>query len=231
MKNVAFIPVRSGSTRLKLKALEKIGDESLLSIALKKAKLANVFDEIICMGDSDSFKEISHKNKIKYYERESINASNSASSEEVVLEAIKKTNGDFIYWINITHPFSKISTIKSVVDRLSNSDETIDSIFTAHSWLSHASLTENLNRPINFQKNDSFARTQTMEKIILLTYGIMAWNASSFLERYNFHGSAMLNGNIGTFDVNRLESIWIKNQSDLDMVNKIISKKNILEFL
>ena len=46
MKNVAFIPVRSGSTRLKLKALEKIGDESLLSIALK-----NYFISIINLKD------------------------------------------------------------------------------------------------------------------------------------------------------------------------------------
>ncbi len=231
MKNIAFIPVRSGSTRLKLKALEKVGGESLLSLALKKAKLTNIFDQIICMGDSESFREISQINNITYYERELINATNIASSEEVVLEAIKKTKGDFIYWINITHPFSKISTIKSIVDKLSNSSGNIDSIFTSHSWLSHASFSENFNTPINFQINDSFARTQTMKKINLLTYGIMAWNTSSFLERYNSQGFAMLNGNIDTFDVNRLESIWIKNQSDLEMVKQIISNQSIFDFL
>ena len=50
MKNIAFIPARIGSTRLVKKALAKIRNETLLSIAIKKAILSNSFDEIILKG-------------------------------------------------------------------------------------------------------------------------------------------------------------------------------------
>ena len=66
-----------------------------------------------------------------------------------------------------------------------------------------------------------------MKKIVLLTYGIMAWNTDS-LKRYRATGAGMLNGNSQTINVSRLESIWVKYQSDLDMVNEIVSKKKYM---
>jgi len=230
MKNVAFVPVRSGSTRLRLKALAKVKNETLLSIALKKAIKSNVFDEVLCIGDSDQFEEIALKNEVKYFEREPFNASNNAKSDEVVLEAIKKIKSNNIFWINITHPFTKLNTIQKAVQILNNPDEQADSVFTSHEWLAHASYSESLDKPINFQIDNSFSQTQFMKKIVLLTYGIMAWNTESFLTRYKATGAGMLNGNPKTINVSRLESIWVKYQSDLDMVNEIVSKKNIWEF-
>jgi len=41
----------------------------------------------------------------------------------------------------------------------------------------------------------------------------------------------MLNGKAQTINVSRLESICIKYQEDLDMVNRIINNKNIWDFV
>ena len=41
----------------------------------------------------------------------------------------------------------------------------------------------------------------------------------------------MLNGKPQTINVSRLESISIKYQDDLDMVNSIVSNKNIWDFV
>ena len=70
-----------------------------------------------------------------------------------------------------------------------------------------------------------------MKELYLFTYGLMAWETSSFIERFKNNSSAMTNGKIGTFQVSRLESIWIKNQLDLDMVNKIVANQSIWEFI
>ena len=59
----------------------------------------------------------------------------------------------------------------------------------------------------------------------------MAWDTKSFLSRYKISGAGMLNGNPQTINVSRLESIWIKNKEDLEMVNKIVSNKNIWDFI
>ena len=231
MKNVAFVPVRSGSTRLELKALAKVQNETLLSIALKKAIKANLFDEVICIGDKKDFKDIAIENGVQYYDRNPLNATSSARSDEVVLEVIENTNSKNIFWINITHPFTQISTMKKVYQILNLHNGKFDSVFTSHSWLAHASYNETLDQPLNYELDNSFSQTQFMKKIVLLTYGIMAWDAKSFKSRYKISGAGMLNGNPQTINVSRLESIWIKYQEDLDMVNKILSNKSIWDFV
>ncbi len=231
MKNIAFIPVRSGSTRLKKKALSYIQEDTLLSIAIKKSIKANCFDEVICMGDSDEFRKISFENDIKYIERDPLTASNDASADQVVNEIIQKTSSDNIFWVNITHPFTKIETLDKAVKKLSCESDIIDSLFTVHNWHGHASFASNFEKPLNFNADESFSQTQSLDKIFLLTYGIMAWKSLNFLDRYKFSSGAMTNGKIGTLEVSRLESIWIKYQSDLEMVNEIVNKRNIWDFI
>ena len=160
-----------------------------------------------------------------------MNASSNAKSDEVVLEAIEKTNSKNIFWINIINPFTQISTIQKSFQILNLPDCKFDSVFTSHDWLGHASFNETLNQPINYELNDSFSQTQFMKKIYLLTYGIMAWDAQLFLSRYKTLGAGMLNGKPQTINVSRLESISIKYQDDLDMVNSIVSNKNIWDFV
>ena len=231
MKNVAFVPVRSGSTRLKLKALSKVQNETLLSIAIRKAIKSNIFEKVVCIGDRKEFKEIALENGVEYYDRDPVNASSNAKSDEVVLEAIEKINSKNIFWINIINPFTQISTIQKAFQILNQRDGKFDSVFTSHDWLGHASFSETLNQPINFQLENSFSQTQFMKKIVLLTYGIMAWDTESFLSRYQISGAGMLNGKPQTINVSRLESICIKYKEDLDIVNKIVSNKNIWDFI
>ena len=230
MKNIAFIPARIGSTRLVKKALAKIRNETLLSIAIKKAILSNSFDEIICLGDSNQFKSISNEHNIKYIDRDPNTATNEAKADEVVNEIILNTNADNIFWINLTHPFTSVNTIKSSVKMISASKD-IDSLFTTHGWLGHASFDSFFKVPLNYDKDSPFAQTQYMKELYLFTYGLMAWETSSFIERFKNNSSAMTNGKIGTIQVSRLESIWIKNQLDLDMVNKIVANQSIWEFI
>ena len=230
MKNIAFIPARIGSTRLAKKALAKISKETLLSIAIKKTILSNSFDEIICLGDSNEFRLLSQEHDIKYINRDPNTATNTAKADDVVNEIILKTNSDNIFWINLTHPFTTINTIKNSVNKLSTSED-LDSLFTAHGWLGHASFDSFFEVPLNYDKDSQFAQTQYMKEIYLFTYGLMAWQTSSFIKRFKDYSSAMTNGKIGTIQVSRLESIWIKNQSDLNMVNTIVNNQNIWDFI
>ena len=59
----------------------------------------------------------------------------------------------------------------------------------------------------------------------------MAWKSFDYLKRYEQFSSAMLNGKKGIIEVSRLESIWIKYQSDLEMVLEIVNKNNIWDFI
>ena len=126
---------------------------------------------------------------------------------------------------------NKISTIQKAFKILNLPNTKFDSVFTSHDWFGHASFNETLDKPINYKLDNSFAPTQLMKKIVLLTYGIMGWDTKSFLSRYKISGAGMLNGKPQTINVSRLESIGIKYQDDLDMVNRIVSNKKIWDFV
>ena len=53
-----MIPVRQGSVRLAKKNYLKIGNYTVLEIALLKAKQSNVFDEIVINTDDPDLEEI-----------------------------------------------------------------------------------------------------------------------------------------------------------------------------
>jgi len=59
MKRVAFIPARSGSTRVHDKNILDLGGHPLLARAVTSALNSGVFDEVLCITDSKAYAEIS----------------------------------------------------------------------------------------------------------------------------------------------------------------------------
>ena len=221
MIHIAFVPARKGSTRLKSKALCEIDGKSLLEIALEKCKVANVFNEIVCLGDDTKFKQISDKLQVEYINRNTINASNDAKSDEVVNEVINCKSSHTITWVNLTHPFTSLESIKSVIDAYKR-ETNFDTIYTAHEWKGHAFMNKEKEIiPLNFELKNKFAQTQDLNTLQLLTYGLMSWKCSEFQERYAENQSGMMNGKIKLLQVNRLESFWIKYQQDLEEARRI----------
>ena len=72
MEKIAFIPARSGSTRLKNKNILKIKNRPLIYWTVKKAILLNCFDRIIFSSDSKEY----FRKLIKYLKKDNINANN-----------------------------------------------------------------------------------------------------------------------------------------------------------
>ena len=60
IKKLAFIPARSGSKGLLDKNIRKIGDETLIEIAVRNAFESNVFDYVLFTSDSKEYLDIIH---------------------------------------------------------------------------------------------------------------------------------------------------------------------------
>ena len=58
MKKIAFIPARSGSTRIKNKNLKKINDKPLIYWSVYHAIKSSRFDEIIFSSDSEYYYKV-----------------------------------------------------------------------------------------------------------------------------------------------------------------------------
>ena len=92
MKTIAFIPVRGGSKSIPLKNIKLFCGKPLVCWNIEALEACELVDQIIVATDSDNIEEIiiaqSYK-KTKVYRRSAENASDTASTESVMLEYIK----------------------------------------------------------------------------------------------------------------------------------------------
>tara|TARA_B100001093_G_C26827333_1_gene1014627 strand:+ start:1489 stop:2193 length:705 start_codon:yes stop_codon:yes gene_type:complete len=114
---VAIIPARIGSKRVKKKNLEKIGDLSLVEIAVKKAVTSKIFKEVIISTDSSEIESQAVNSGAKSYGLRNKNiAMDTTSTVEVINNILEKLDDSVkgFSLIQCTSPFTKIQTIISV---------------------------------------------------------------------------------------------------------------------
>lgn len=105
--NVAFIPVRGGSKSIPLKNIRMIAQKPLVYWTVKAASDCKEIDKIYVATDSDRIKEVVESfgiEKVTVIGRSADNASDTASTESVMLEFAEKYEFDTIVLIQATSP-------------------------------------------------------------------------------------------------------------------------------
>ena len=136
--NVAFIPVRGGSKSIPLKNIKQINGKPLVYWTVKAACESNYIDVVYVSTESKNIRRVINEiklqndsvcfNKLNVIDRSVESASDTASTEFVMLEFAEKYNFDNICLIQATSPMLKSSDIDNGF-KLFNSDET-DSVLS-----------------------------------------------------------------------------------------------------
>lgn len=93
-RTIAFIPVRGGSKSIPLKNIKPLCGKPLVCWSIEAIEKCTSVDEIVVATDSDKIEEVvklQHYAKTKVYRRSSENASDTASTESVMLEYLGQT--------------------------------------------------------------------------------------------------------------------------------------------
>ena len=192
MKIYAMIPARIGSERLKKKNLALLNNKPLIAYAIDAAKKSKVFDKIFINSDDKIFKKIAKNNKINFYLRPKKLGSSNTKSDEVVYDFMMNNACDILVWVNSIAPLQSSNEIRNAVKYFKKNR--FNSLVTTNTFFNHAI---NNKKPINFNLNTKFAKTQDLNPIDLLVYSQMMWNTSSFIKSYKKKGSGILHGKIG----------------------------------
>lgn len=113
MSVIAFVPVRKGSKSIKGKNIKSLHGKPLVYWVLKALDECVGIDQVILATDGDEIAEVVNDfgfEKVQIYRREPQNASDTASTESVMLEFIEneKLNCDDIFILaQATSPFTK----------------------------------------------------------------------------------------------------------------------------
>ena len=167
--NIAFIPARCGSQTIPFKNIKIICGEPLIYWPLLALTKSKSIDQIYVATDCDEIKDVVadfNFDKVRIFDRCDVNASNTASTESVMLEFLenKKFSGDDLFvLVQVTNPFTssndfdnaintikssnKLDSILSCVETKSYSGKLIDENFKYDTLLNKNQVTSNLGQP------------------------------------------------------------------------------------
>lgn len=211
--NICMIPARKGSERLAKKNYLKIGDLTVLEIALQKAIKSNVFDRIVVNSDDPNLEEISDKHGVNFYLRPSDLASSDATSDQVVLDFLNNYEGKKFFWVNTVSPLQTISDIQNFVKTAMED-----------SWKSGVSYTLSQvhamydGNPLNFQWENGFARTQDLKSIKFFNYAMMGWSRDmiDLLSQ-----GQLFDKNTYLVESSKWSNFLLKKKEDMDLITML----------
>ena len=210
-----MIPARSGSERLKRKNYLHLSENiTVLENAIVLAKRSNCFTDIYLNTDDKSLEFLARKYDIKFYLRKSELASSSSSSNDVVYDFCSQIKSDYLFWLNTTVPLLEIDDIQGFVARFIASG--YDSAISGNNYYQHAMVNQ---KPINFDFERSFEKTQDLQPIFLFNYGLMSWKIS---KNINFKDKGLFSENTLTIETSKLTRVLLKNEDDYQIIKKLM---------
>ena len=132
--NIAFIPARCGSKEIELKNIKPFCGKPLIFWNLQALQNSKNIDVIYVATDCSDIKEVVHSfnfSKVFIYDREAINASDTSSTESVMLEFINKKNfcdEDLFFLVQATSPLTQTEDFDNALKQLK--EEQADSLLT-----------------------------------------------------------------------------------------------------
>ena len=122
MKTIAFIPVRGGSKSIPFKNIKPFCGKPLVCWNIEALENTFEVDEVVVATDSDKIEETvmaQHYHKTKIYHRSAENASDTASTESVMLEYInyaKLSSDDIFMLVQATSPLTESTHFSEALD-------------------------------------------------------------------------------------------------------------------
>tara|TARA_B110000196_G_C20968437_1_gene577452 strand:+ start:97 stop:819 length:723 start_codon:yes stop_codon:yes gene_type:complete len=221
--NIAFIPARIGSQRLKFKNLALLNTKPLIYYAINAAKKSNMFSKIVLNSDDIIFQKIADRYKVDFYLRPKELGKNNVKSDDVLYDFINKFQEyKNVCWVNPIAPLQTSTDIKKIINYFNKNK--LDSLITVDEKYVHSTYKK---KPVNYQTNKKFEQTQNLIPVYNFIYTLMMWKSKKFIDSYKLNKYGFFCGKFDTFPLDNYKSIIIKNKKDLFLAEKIIKYSDI----
>lgn len=223
--NIAFIPARCGSQSIPFKNIKELCNKPLIYWSLKALSDSSNIDEIYVATDCDEIKDIVkafHLERVIVYNRNKKNASNTASTESVMLEFINDhnfSNDDLFILVQATSPLTQTKHFDNALKKLKN--DNADSLLTCTRvkrfyWNNNAT-------PINYDYKNR-PRRQDFEGN-LIENGAFYINTIGGIRQHKNR----LGGNIVIYEMPEFTAIEVDEDDDWLIAEKLMYK-HILQY-
>jgi len=217
MSKIAVIPVRSGSKRLPKKNYKSFNSRTLAEIARDKCLASGIFDKVIISSDDAFFEELVNCKQVEFMQRTEQLAGDDATTDVVIDYFFEQLPScETILWVNSVSPLQSIEDIKNCGTRLHDSN--VDCVMAVNTLYQHCCIS---NKPINFNPNNSFEKTQDLEPLQRYIYSCMGWRRKTYVDYRNRGFKGLFPGNMSLIEVSTLAGMLIKYEEDFVLCSKI----------
>lgn len=221
MTNIAFIPVRGGSKSIPLKNIKILAGKPLVYWTARAAAMASCIDKVIIATDSEDIKSVVNGfkdlTKVEIYDRKSENATDTASTESVMLEYLefaKLNSNDKFFLIQATSPLLKSNHIEEMYNKylFDNADSALSCVINKRFYWTRDGKSINYdykNRP----------RRQDFEGYLMENGACYINSVGNIKNTKN-----RLSGKISVYEMPEYTAVEIDEPDDFLLIEKLMEK-------
>lgn len=215
--NIAMIPARMGSQRLKQKNLRELDGVPLIARAIRKCIDANCFDEIWVNSEHDAFGEIAAAEGVQFHKRPEELANNTATSEQFVNEFMQVHKCDRVFQVHSIAPLLLAPRVAEFVEHMNGSD--CDVLLSCTLEQIECAIE---GKPINFSF-DAKTNSQELKPVQRITWSITGWRSETFMDAFASGNTATYAGKVDFFPITRSEGHIIKMEEDMQIAEAMLA--------
>ncbi len=220
-KIVALIPLRKGSKSIPLKNIKPIAGKPLCYWVITAAKQCDQIDEVWVSTDGEKIAEISRKYGAKIIKRPPEFATDTASTESVMLHFQEKVDFEVLVTIQATSPLLSSQDLSKALKTFDENN--LDSLLSAVEFKRFV-WSHNF-KPFNY---DPFNRPRRQD-----FEGSFLENGAFYITKYEIlkNYKNRLGGNIGIYKMSNDTATEIDEPEDWTIVEKLLINKHPLSKL
>ena len=214
--NIAMIPARMGSQRLKQKNLRELGGVPTIVRAIRKCQTAGCFDEIWVNSEHEAFGELAAAEGVGFHQRPEALANNTATSEQFVHEFLLAHPCERLFQVHSIAPLLTAGQVHEFVAAMVQGGE--DTLLSC----THEQIECALDGvPVNFSFTEK-TNSQDLRPIQRISWSITGWRREAYLAAFEAGQTATYAGRVGFFVVDRLAGHIIKSEEDLQIAEALL---------
>jgi len=214
--NIAMIPARMGSQRLKQKNLREIGGVPTITRAIRKCKRAGCFDAVWVNSEHEAFAEIARAEGVEFHHRAAELADHVATSEQYIYDFLRARPCDRLFQVHSIAPLLTVPQIRDFAAHMIAED--LDTLLSCTLEQIECAYE---NEPVNFTFREK-TNSQDLKPVQRVTWSITGWRGSTFLAAADAGETATYAGRVGFFAVDRLAGHIIKTEEDLRIAEALL---------
>ncbi len=210
------VPSRLGSQRVKLKGFRLLNKKPLIEYIIDSLKETKYFTNIYINSDSELLATIAAKKKVGFYLRTSELATSQSMIDDYLYDFMVNEPSDFLAVITPTTPFITSQELDQAWKYYADSDfDTLISGEEIQKFCFYKGETINLSRI------GQLPRSQDLEPVVALNFGIAIYDCKKFMSNYENLGWGVFTGKLGFFITKGTSNIDIDTEDDFLLADYI----------